>query len=244
MDCSPPDSPTHGILQAWILEWVAIPFSKESSWPRNQTQFSCIANRYCTTWATRFLPTEHLSLRSWTYRSGQGRPSTLPSWSLPSGRKTDHKQHYKCYLAMLDKWDRKGEQGERQRAGGRVQVKKRIGMCVQVFIWEWCLSVCVSQEQKAAIWPSAQVSPRHPCALLGTSIPGSPPHCPMSSPNEWESQHEPSSPFSQCHPAQTPLPSPHLSLTWPPPYPTQHCIRATTGSVMGRRLETVKMALG
>ena len=35
---------------------------------------------------------------------------------------------------MLDKWDRKGEQGERQRAGGRVQVKKRIGMCVQVFI--------------------------------------------------------------------------------------------------------------
>ena len=34
MDCSPPDSSVHGILQARILEWVAIPFSRASSWPR------------------------------------------------------------------------------------------------------------------------------------------------------------------------------------------------------------------
>jgi len=33
MDCSPPGSSVHGILQAGILEWVAIPFSKGSSWP-------------------------------------------------------------------------------------------------------------------------------------------------------------------------------------------------------------------
>ena len=32
-DCSPPGSPVHGILQARVLEWVAIPFSRESSWP-------------------------------------------------------------------------------------------------------------------------------------------------------------------------------------------------------------------
>ena len=37
MDCSPPGSTVHGILQASILEWVAIPFSKGSSWPRNWT---------------------------------------------------------------------------------------------------------------------------------------------------------------------------------------------------------------
>ena len=37
MDCSPPHSSVHGILQARILEWVAIPFSRESSWPRGQT---------------------------------------------------------------------------------------------------------------------------------------------------------------------------------------------------------------
>ena len=35
MDCSPPGSSVHGILQARILEWVAMPFSKESSQPRD-----------------------------------------------------------------------------------------------------------------------------------------------------------------------------------------------------------------
>ena len=35
MDCSPPGSSVHGISQARILEWVAIPFSKGSSWPRD-----------------------------------------------------------------------------------------------------------------------------------------------------------------------------------------------------------------
>ena len=42
VDCSPPGSSPHEILQARILEWVAIPFSKESSQPRNWTQVSCI----------------------------------------------------------------------------------------------------------------------------------------------------------------------------------------------------------
>ena len=36
--CSPPDSSVHGILQSRILEWVTIPFSRGSSWPRDQTQ--------------------------------------------------------------------------------------------------------------------------------------------------------------------------------------------------------------
>ena len=38
----------YGILQARILKWVAIPFSRGSSWPRNQTQVSCIADRFFT----------------------------------------------------------------------------------------------------------------------------------------------------------------------------------------------------
>ena len=42
MDCSPPGSSVHGILQARILEWVAIPFSRRSSQPRDQTQVSRI----------------------------------------------------------------------------------------------------------------------------------------------------------------------------------------------------------
>ena len=53
VDCSPPGSSIHGSLQARILEGVAIPFSKGSSWPRNQTQVSCIVGRFFTFWATR-----------------------------------------------------------------------------------------------------------------------------------------------------------------------------------------------
>ena len=44
MYCSPPGSSVHGIFQAWVLEWVAIPFSRGSSPPRNRTQVSCIAH--------------------------------------------------------------------------------------------------------------------------------------------------------------------------------------------------------
>ena len=51
-DCSPPGSSAHGILQARMLEWVAMPFSRESSRPRYQTFVSCIAGRFCTIWAT------------------------------------------------------------------------------------------------------------------------------------------------------------------------------------------------
>ena len=43
----------HGILQARILEWVAFPFSRGSSQPRDRTQVSRIAGRFFTSWATR-----------------------------------------------------------------------------------------------------------------------------------------------------------------------------------------------
>ena len=45
-------SSVHGIFQARILEWVAVPFSSRSSQPRDQTQVSCIAGRFFTIWAT------------------------------------------------------------------------------------------------------------------------------------------------------------------------------------------------
>ena len=53
MDFSLPGSSIFGILQAGILQWVAIPFSKGSSWPRDQTWVSHIAGRLFTIWATR-----------------------------------------------------------------------------------------------------------------------------------------------------------------------------------------------
>ena len=53
-DCSPPDSSVHGILQARILEWVAMPSSRGSSQPRDQTHVSCIE--------CGFLPLSHLGV--------------------------------------------------------------------------------------------------------------------------------------------------------------------------------------
>ena len=52
MDCSPPDSSVHGILQARILEWVAISFSSGSSQPRDGIQIARIADSFFTVWAT------------------------------------------------------------------------------------------------------------------------------------------------------------------------------------------------
>ena len=53
VDCSLPGSSIHGILQIRILEWVAISFSRGSSWPRDWTQVSSIADRCFTLWATK-----------------------------------------------------------------------------------------------------------------------------------------------------------------------------------------------
>jgi len=48
MDCSLPGSSVHGILQASILEWAAVPFYSRSSQPRDGTGVSCIAGGFFT----------------------------------------------------------------------------------------------------------------------------------------------------------------------------------------------------
>ena len=53
MDCSPPGSSVHGISQERTLEWVAIYFSRGSSWPTDRTLISCIGRRVLCHWATR-----------------------------------------------------------------------------------------------------------------------------------------------------------------------------------------------
>ena len=53
MDCSPPGSSVHGILQARILEWVTMPSSRGSSWPRDRTHVSyvsCISRQVLYHW--------------------------------------------------------------------------------------------------------------------------------------------------------------------------------------------------
>ena len=53
VDCSLPGSSVHGILQARMLEWVAISFSRASSRPRDRTRVSHIGGRRFNLWATR-----------------------------------------------------------------------------------------------------------------------------------------------------------------------------------------------
>ena len=74
MDCSLSGSCVHWILQARISECIAIPFSRGSSWPMDQTQVSCMVGRSFTIWATRErkIPKwsssrQHLTLSCLTY---------------------------------------------------------------------------------------------------------------------------------------------------------------------------------
>ena len=63
----------HGILQARILEWIAFPFSKGPSQPRDRTQVSHIAGKFFTSWTIRealftvyVWANESLLIKSWT----------------------------------------------------------------------------------------------------------------------------------------------------------------------------------
>ena len=66
MDCRPAGSSVHGILQARILEWVAMPSSRGSSRPRDLNRISCTAGRFFTVWASR----EVLITGGWRVRGG------------------------------------------------------------------------------------------------------------------------------------------------------------------------------
>ena len=79
MDCSPPGSSVHGILQARILEWVAIPFWG-SSQPRDRAWVSCIAGRFFTIWATRGWASPN-SFRAQIEQKCEGRVNSLSSWT-------------------------------------------------------------------------------------------------------------------------------------------------------------------
>ena len=62
-----PGFSVHGILQARILKWAAIPFSRGSSWPRDWSWVYCIACRFFIFWATRkWKKTRYLMLRNLT----------------------------------------------------------------------------------------------------------------------------------------------------------------------------------
>ena len=74
MDCSLPGFSVHGILQARILEWVAPPFSRGSSWTRDQTWVSHLSGRFFTIWTTKPIPNVTcyvipLTWHPWNYKT-------------------------------------------------------------------------------------------------------------------------------------------------------------------------------
>ena len=64
-DCSPPGFSVHGILQARILKWVDIQFSRGSSQPRDRTRVSYIEGRSLTIWATTEAPRNYIKDFKW-----------------------------------------------------------------------------------------------------------------------------------------------------------------------------------
>ena len=81
MDCSLSGSSVHGILQGRTLEWVAIVFSRGSSWPRTRTQVSCIAGRFFTDWAMWEAP--NIAILSFYWWGERGRIENQINNSCP-----------------------------------------------------------------------------------------------------------------------------------------------------------------
>ena len=109
--CSPPGSSAHGIFLAKTLEWVAIPFSRGSSWPGDWTWVSCIACGFFTIWATR--ETQDSGVDNQTHftnealsEDGQihfihGNMRHLPKVTLPTSSKNSQTQTV-CFQIVVD----------------------------------------------------------------------------------------------------------------------------------------------
>ena len=82
MDCHLPGSSLHGICQAGILEWVAISFSRGSSWPRDQTRVSGIGRQFLYHWASRSKPRDNGGQKSLAGDSPWGRKESDTTWQL------------------------------------------------------------------------------------------------------------------------------------------------------------------
>ena len=106
MDCSPWGSSVHGIIQARILEQVAMSSSRMSSWPRNWTRVSCVSciDRqilyHCTTWEAQFIMTPlnfqstYLSISNWQTCPGAQKKQVIVI-NFCCGRWKDH-HNMKC----------------------------------------------------------------------------------------------------------------------------------------------------
>ena len=90
LGCSPPGSSIHGFLQARVLEWVAMPSSRGTSQPRDQTHISyisCIGRIFTTraAWETLFNSSSSRLFLGWEnpQEKGKASQSSILAWRIP-----------------------------------------------------------------------------------------------------------------------------------------------------------------
>ena len=117
-----PGSSVHGILQARMLEWVAVPFCRGSSQPRNRAKVSRIAGRFFTIWATREPGTREQILYDSTYISRQSKSTgtEIEAWNKRGGYTGRGTRDVSEVLVLLLSW---------LSGGYRVFLQKAIKLC-------------------------------------------------------------------------------------------------------------------
>ena len=98
--CNPMDYKVHGILQVRTMEWVAFPFSRGSSQPRDWTQVSCTAGRFFTSWAPSSVQFSR-SVMSGSLRPHESQHTRSPCPSPTPGVHSDSRPSSRwCYQAI------------------------------------------------------------------------------------------------------------------------------------------------
>ena len=146
MVCCPPGSSVHGIPQARILEWVAISFSRGSSWPRDQIYVSYIGRWILYHWATREA--------WWAQYLSEWMKEQMNDWRF--GAKAEDKQLEKIFLK--NQWDIHyipisiGQKFEYGLAGS-------FGLDSLTRLQSRCWVEKVSSWDSSGRWSSSQVTP-------------------------------------------------------------------------------------
>ena len=115
MDYSPPGTSIHGILQARILDWVAIAFCGGLFWLRDQTWVTCIAGRFFVVWATKILQAKLQQYMNWELpdiQAGFGKSSRtrdqianpMIHWIIEKAREFQ-KNIYFCFIDYAKAFD-------------------------------------------------------------------------------------------------------------------------------------------
>ena len=129
MDCSLTGSSVHRIPQARIREWVAMPSSRGSSWPRDRTWGSRTADRFFTVWATREAHPSRSTQFCWDQEGNSW--SSLPSGRLGAGYGVVGSDIIE-WLTVSQKGQGKGQEGSKEEEispESRIQpYTKRLGV--------------------------------------------------------------------------------------------------------------------